>query len=343
MCGRLYEPTLMQNQQLYYRLIALWVLCEAMLGGIIHGFHIPVSGLLVGSGAIICISLIAWYKPERGAIIKATLIVAIFKMMITPYAPVPAYFAVFFQGVLGELVFFNRRFFRTACVVLAVLSMLESGLQRILMLTIVYGNDLWKAINGFVNNLTGQTDMINYSLFIIGWYVLLHILMGFIVGIWIGVLPSQIKNLETLQQQFPVLPVTGTDQAALATKKSRNPRLILFIIWILLLLLYVQSFFHIGRPLLPTHIPLRIFIRSVIIILTWFFAVGPLLRYALNKWLQQKQRRWQQDIKQVVNLLPAMQQIVTQSWSMAGGKKGWGRYKLFTRIILANTFFGYAA
>src|SRR5438045_613816 len=66
------------DQQVYYRIIALWVLCEAMLGGIIHAFHIPVSGLIVGSAAVICICLIGYYSPVKGAIIKATLIVAIF-------------------------------------------------------------------------------------------------------------------------------------------------------------------------------------------------------------------------------------------------------------------------
>ena len=53
------------NQQLYYRLIALWVVCEALLGGIIHGFKLPVSGLIVGSSAVVCICLIAHYVPSR--------------------------------------------------------------------------------------------------------------------------------------------------------------------------------------------------------------------------------------------------------------------------------------
>ncbi|HQV56122.1 MAG TPA: hypothetical protein PLX17_11430, partial [Chitinophagaceae bacterium] len=58
---------------IYYRLIALWVLFEAMLGGIIHGLKIPISGLFVGGSAVICICLITWYVPQRGAIIKATI------------------------------------------------------------------------------------------------------------------------------------------------------------------------------------------------------------------------------------------------------------------------------
>jgi hypothetical protein len=68
-----------RGNSLYYRLIALWVLCEAMLGAIIFTFRIPVSGLVIGGCAVTCITLIAWYKPVKGAILKATLIVAILK------------------------------------------------------------------------------------------------------------------------------------------------------------------------------------------------------------------------------------------------------------------------
>ncbi|MBL7748647.1 MAG: hypothetical protein JNM19_14520, partial [Chitinophagaceae bacterium] len=154
------------NKQLYYRLIALWVISEAMLGGIIHGLRIPVSGLLVGSCAVVCICLIAWYAPVRGAIIKATIIVAIFKMMLSPQAPPMAYAAVFFQGLLGELLFRNKKYFTVTCILFAVLALLESGLQRILVLTIIYGNDLWVVINDFINGLTKQKTATNYSLLI---------------------------------------------------------------------------------------------------------------------------------------------------------------------------------
>ncbi|MEZ5035771.1 MAG: hypothetical protein R2796_12325, partial [Chitinophagaceae bacterium] len=169
----------------YFKLTALWVLCEAMLGGMIHGLKIPVSGLLVGSCAVACICLLAWYVPVRGTILKATLTVAVFKMMLSPQAPPPAYIAVFFQGLLGELLFsFRRKYFFIACLLLAVLSLLESGLQRILVLTIVYGNDLWKVVNDFINGLTQQTSTTNYSLWLGTVYVGVHFLVGIIVGWW---------------------------------------------------------------------------------------------------------------------------------------------------------------
>ena len=321
---------------IYYRLIALWVLCEAMLGGIIHGFKIPVSGLVVGSCAIVCICLIAWYMPNKGAIIKATIIVAIFKMMLSPQAPPPAYIAVFFQGLLGELLFWNRRFFTLACIVLAVLGLLESGLQRILVLTIVYGNDLWKVINNFINGLTKQKVSINYSLVIGIGYVLLHLITGLFVGWWASLLPKRIESWSKEIQYRVVV----NDAAALAVpasaKKKKRFKKGLFIIWILLIALYVQSYFKIGTPLLPSHISLKILLRSLIIVLGWIFIIGPLLKQLLHWWLKKKQTQSQQDVQEVLRLLPATQQLIAQSWKQSSGNKGWKRVSTASRMILVN-------
>jgi len=264
---------------IYYRLIALWVLFEAMLGGIIHGLKIPISGLFVGGSAVICICLIAWYVPQRGAIIKATIIVAIFKMMLSPQAPPPAYIAVFFQGFLGELLFFrNRKFYQFSCILLAVLSLLESGLQRILVLTIVYGNDLWKVINDFINGLTKQKISTNYSLLIGTAYISLHLLTGILVGLLASVLPKRIEKwskqkellIELKEGELTILPAT--------VKKRKRLKTALFIVWIILVGLYAQSYFNIGKPLLPTYIALKIVVRSFIIVLSWIFLIGPLLK-----------------------------------------------------------------
>ncbi len=324
------------NKQIYYRLIALWVLCEAMLGGIIHGFKIPVSGLVVGSCAIICICLIAWYAPVKGAIIKATIIVAIFKMMLSPQAPPPAYIAVFFQGLLGELLFWKRRLFTLSCIILAVLGLLESGLQRILMLTIVYGNDLWKVINNFINGLTKQKVSTNYSLLIGGGYVLLHLITGLLVGWWASLLPNRIEKWSKEGQYKIDIENAAEIVLPSASKKKKRFKKGLFVIWLLLIALYVQSYFKIGTPLLPSHISLKILLRSLIIVLAWIFIVGPLLKQLLHWWLKKKQTKSQQDVQEVLKLLPATQQLIVQSWKKSAGNKGWKRISSCSKMILVN-------
>ncbi len=332
------NPAAIPHSAIYYRLIALWVLCEAMLGAIIFTFRIPISGLVIGGCAVICITLIAWYKPAKGAILKATIIVAIFKMMLSPQAPPPAYIAVFFQGLMGELLFWNRKYFRVFCVVLATLAMVESAFQRILSLTILYGNDFWTAIDDFIRKLTGSTQPTSYSYFIAFWYVMLHIIAGVLVGLWAGNLPNRIQHMKNFQQQYNVETTTGILNMPQRKRKKRI-RVFLFIIWILLLGLYIQSFFAIGTPLLPSSMVLRILIRSIIIVLTWYFFISPVLKQLLHKWLQRKKQESAEQIQQVLNLLPSTQGLISRSWQLSADKKGIRRIFFCCKIILANTFY----
>jgi hypothetical protein len=323
---------------IYYRLIALWVLCEALLGSIIFTFRIPVSGLVIGSCAVVCISLLAWYVPAKGAIIKATLIVAIFKMMLSPQAPPPAYIAVFFQGLMGELLFWNRKYFRLFCVILALLAMVESAFQRVVSITIIYGNDFWTAVNGFLKKLTGSETLTDYSFFIIFCYVLIHLIVGMLVGVWTGFLPQRIQLMGALQKKYSV----ETDNITInipVRKRKKIFRQLLFVTWILLLAIYIQSFFKIGTALLPSAMILRILIRSVIIVLTWYFLISPVLKQLLHKWLQRKKQQSAEQVQQVLNLLPSTQGLVNRSWQLAAEKKGWKRIALCCKIILANTFY----
>ena len=331
-------PASSTSSFIYYRLIALWVLCEALLGSIIFTFKIPVSGLVIGSCAVVCISLLAWYVPAKGAIIKATIIVAIFKMMLSPQAPPPAYIAVFFQGLMGELLFWTRKYFRMFCVILALLAMVESAFQRVVSITILYGNDFWTAVNGFLKKLTGSEQVTDYSFFIIFWYVLLHIIAGVLVGLWAGLLPQRIQLMGALQKQYSVEAVS-TVITIPERKRKKTIRLVLFIIWIALLAIYIQSFFKIGTALLPSAMILRILIRSVIVVLTWYFLISPVLKQLLHKWLQRKKQQSAEQVQQVLNLLPSTQGLVNKSWQLAAEKKGWKRITLCCKIILANTFY----
>jgi hypothetical protein len=332
------QPTTALHTLLYYRLIALWVLAEAMLGSIIFTFRIPVSGLVIGSCAVTCIALIGYYTPSKGAIIRATIIVAVFKMMLTPQAPPGAYVAVFFQGLLGEFLFRNKKFYRTACIILAILALTESAFQRIIIVTIIYGNDFWSALNIFINKLAGDGATTDYSFFIIFWYTAVHIVAGIFLGIWLSYLPDRIGYMKTVQNKYAI---ADPEEKDLLTnqKKNKRRRWLLLAVWILLTALYIQSFYNIGKPLLPSHMALRILLRSLIIVLTWHFLISPALKRLLHRWLQVKKRQWTKQVQQVLNLLPSTQGLISESWRMAGVEKGWRRIRLFYNIILANTFY----
>ncbi len=73
------------------RITAMWALSEAALGGILHAFKIPLTGLFVNGSAVIFIALIAYYAQKSGAILRATLIVLLVKGGVSPHTPINAY------------------------------------------------------------------------------------------------------------------------------------------------------------------------------------------------------------------------------------------------------------
>jgi hypothetical protein len=327
---------------IYYRLIALWVVCEAFLGGIIHGLKLPVSGLLVGSCAVICICLIAYYVPDKTAILKATVLVVIFKMMLSPQSPFPAYIAVLFQGLIGQLLFINKRWFNISCILFAVLSLFESAVQRVLVLTILYGNGFWKAVNAFMNGITGQKEVTNYSLLMVSAYVLMHIAVGILTG-WIAIIIVRQSSKWQKDYRAYIFDLEEEEPEAIdLTAKPRKNKILksgLFIIWIILILLGIQSWLGPGKPLLPSALPLQILIRSILIILTWYFLVSPLLLYFFKKWVKRQEARSGTDIKEVLMLLPSTKFIVEQSWAASRFFLGLVRWKHFGRIVLVNILY----
>ena len=171
-----------------------------------------------------------------------------------------------------------------------------------------------EAINDFINGLTKQKTSTNYSLLIGGGYVALHLIMGLIVGWWAVALP---KNISIWGKEEKNKIIIGNNVSAglpVLSRKKKRLKKGLFIAWVILLLLYVQSYFGIGAPLFPSHISLKIFLRSLIIVLSWYFILGPLLKQLLHKWLQKKKTQSQADIQQMLQLLPDTQQLIAQCW-----------------------------
>lgn len=330
-----------KNKQFYYRLIALWAVCEGTLGGIIHGFQLPITGLIVGSSAVIIICLIGYYIREKGAILRATILVCIFKLMLSPHSPIGAYYAVLFQGVLGELFFFNKKYYKTSCIVFATLALAESGAQGIIVPTLIYGMDFWKAVNKFISNLTNQENVTNYSLYIGAGYLFLHILVGFTIGIIASRIPSSVPNWKN-EFSLKENQVNNTVSYAKPKENSRknSPKRIgrsgLFVIWIILSLVWLQAVLHIGNPILVPDEVLHILMRSFLIILTWYFLIGPLLLKLLKRWLEKQKTKFQGSISEILLLIPSTNSLVTSSWNYTENKRGLKRLSVFFKIVMVN-------
>jgi hypothetical protein len=64
--------------------------------------------------------------------------------------------------------------------------------------------------------------------------------------------------------------------------------------------------------------------------------VNPILRKIMRKWLERKKLQSENDIKEIVKLLPSTQLLVTESWKKSAEKKGIKRISLFFKIVIFN-------
>lgn len=301
-----------------------------------HGIKLPFTGLIISGLAVTCIILIARHVPSKTAIIKATIIVAIFKLMLSPQSPLPAYFAVFFQGMTGQLLFLSKRFFKLSSIMLAVLSLVESAIQRILVLLILYGSGFWKAVDQYIQKLTGEKTVTNYSLMIAGVYILVHGLIGIFIGIYASILAK--KSL-TWRSEYPEYIIDIKEEKVFEPrqrKKKKRIKLIFIFIWLVLLAFLLQAYFDPKNALLPLNEVTAVILRSVIIVLGWYLFVAPLAMILIKKILANQQAKKRKEINEVMELLPQTKYIFITSWQLSGEEKGFSRLKLFLKILLIN-------
>lgn len=181
----------MQDHKLaIYRLTALWAFVECGLGGILHAAKLPVTGFVIGAFAIVVLTMMAAITKRadysiRKQILPAVMIVILVKAMVTPHAGIGAYLAVGFQGLSAFLLFSTPLPLRFSAVMLGVLSMVESALQKVLVLSVLYGNSIWDAVDSLAKWLTNQFGLVEMSLTsfeLVGFYAAVYAIWGIIVG-----------------------------------------------------------------------------------------------------------------------------------------------------------------
>ncbi len=324
------------DKQVYYRLVALWVICEAFAGGIMHGIKLPFTGLIVSSLAITCIILIAYHYPSRTSVIQATLLVAVFKLLLSPHSPPTAYIAVFFQGITGQLLLSSTRFFKTGAIILAIMALVESAIQRLLVLLVVYGTHLWDAVNLFIQKITSDPSPTNYSLFITVSYVAFHGIAGILVGMYaVRLAIFSKKDGETVNRYL----FRDDDEKPGKTediRKQGRKKWISSIILIMLIFLYVQGLLQPSNPILPKTVIVNMLLRACLVLLTWYLVAGPLIIYLLKILLRSQQEKYSHEVEEIRALIPRTRYIFTKSLRISKKEKGLGRLKLFSKIMLVN-------
>lgn len=291
------------------RLVALWVLAESVLGGLLHGLKLPVTGFLVGGSAMICIILIAGYFPKRGSVLNAMMLVMLMKFSLSPHSPFPAYLAVLFQGLAGEFLLRGRKYFLLKCLLFGFLGMMESALQRLLVLVFISGTEIWDALDIWVQKLSFGPEHI--SAWLAGAYLMLHALAGLLVG-RIGWAMLFGKKTGTRTKNFT--PVENAN-LIISEKPVRKIGIAGPVLSLLAFLVYFAPEMH----LLPwqIHLPfmVKLLLRIVWLYGLMVFLIVPLLDILFKKILSEKAAQYTEKLEEVRRILPEIAGIAASVWS----------------------------
>ncbi|MEM5563866.1 hypothetical protein WNY78_02060 [Psychroserpens sp. AS72] len=323
------------NKSIIDKLTALWALNESGLGGFLHVFNTPFTGLIVGGISILLISLIAYYAENKWqAILKALLIVLIIKMAVSPYSPFGAYVAVSFQALFGAFLFSNFSWKGATLMVLGMITFLESALQKLLILTIVYGTELWEAINiygAWVQKKMEFVSETSTASFLVTIYLLLYGICGILAGFFIKSIINIISS--KTETDFYIEPddLNSSKSASKVTFKTK-----VIWVWLITVAIIVLAFSFFGGDLFGWKKGVYIMLRSFLILMLWYLVIGPLLLKLVRKYLHKKESQYKEDITNAMDLFPYFRQIISFTWKETKHLKGYTRFKYFMANSISN-------
>ncbi len=293
------------SPQAIYKLTLLWAFAESGLGGLLHGFKLPVTGFVLGAFSVVIISLIAYFSltPYRD-ILQATLLVLAIKFTVSPHSPLPAYVAVSFQGFLGALMFqvAGHRFLTV--LLFSILVLFESAVQKPLVATLLFGTELWAAIDALMKQLfsfVGMKEVDHASWLFLLLYSSLYILWGVFVGIWGYRLPRHLHALDVdreMLKQSTMHPVNGSRK-----NKTR------WFFFAMLSLMVVSLFLYLLNSVNPWWYLLR---TALILFVVYAFLV-PLLKWLLQRFSTNRKSFVEDYLTQLPRLKITLQQAVVLS------------------------------
>lgn len=312
-------------------LVCLWALAESGIGGVLHAFKLPFTGIFVGGFAILSIALIAWYSDDKKEILKALSIVLAVKLLASPHSPWQAYVAVAFQGLMGYLIFSHKKQFRFRTLVFAVICMLESALQKILLAFLIFGTAFFTALDKSALNVA-QSLGLDLSTSLVTWvfaaYTLLHLATGIALGWWIPALPYAIDQIQETPQ---------TDVVQAEPIPAKKPST-----WIIWSLLFITAFglIYFFMPEGMRFNLVTLLIRVIVITLALTFVIGPLLKMLILKYLSGN-RKNNAVVENVLMRLPAFKAKMMQHYTFSRNNfKGFTALKIFILGMLVFSLKG---
>lgn len=322
----------------------MWAFSEAALGGILHVLKIPFTGLFIGSSAVIFISLIAYFSNSRKEIFESTIKVLIVKFIVSPYTPLNAYLAVLIQFIFGYILFFNG-FNKISPILLGILSLLFSAVQKIFVLTVIFGMTLWESIDIFfkfvIDQILPNSNNIllpKISYLIIGIYISIHLIGGIMAGFYAAGFSKKLLNINEqknilLNDQLNdfLLNRNFKKKKRKWWQKPSNIGILIFSIILILLSYTIKEF----DKNISINIIIMLF-RSVIILLIWYYFISPIALKIVNTFLIKRKQKQAEEIENILEVFPIIKSIIKYSWNETQNIKSIKRIFTFLDKILIH-------
>ncbi|KAA3617776.1 MAG: hypothetical protein D8M58_00505 [Calditrichaeota bacterium] len=311
----------MNKNQIFLRITAIWALSESALGGILHAVKIPLTGLFIGGSAVVLLTLMAYLGAEKKDFLKAFLLVLIVKAVVSPHTPPTAYLAVSFQAFLAIFLFGFIRIKSIAAMLLSVFSLVESGFQKLLVLTLIFGQNLWDSINIFASFIVMQfmqnneeISSVNLSLVLITGYLIIHLIAGLLIGGWASTFSKTIFNKLNSQgkTEYFLQSYINIEQPLKKKKRVRFAYLVFPLAVVIMVLSYIMPVFDRNVGLSA----LAMVVRATVILIFWYYILGPYVKRILLNFLQKKKNKYNSDIEEIFVLFPTLKQIVASEWKI---------------------------
>lgn len=312
------------------RLTALWAFVECGIGGLMHSFKFPFTGLVVGGFAILIISLIAKICYNHlSEIFKSLVIVLIIKLSLSPLTPFTAYIAVVFQATIGYWVFLLLGNNSISIILLSVICMLQSALQKLIVLTIFFGQDLWSAFDKLMSAITPSLSFLNSnaSFYLLSVYLLIYTVGGFLIGMFI----SKIIALDNIEYNSNIRYITSVNTKENSTKKKQTK----IYLAILLIALVCTHIYFINTQNTFTAIVKYIVITSGLIWI-WYYFLSPFFIKIINKLLQSKKQKYQEELNNIFEILPHIKLLFISIYKESKTLKGRSRLAFIIQNIIIH-------
>ncbi|MGI8598141.1 MAG: hypothetical protein ACR2KB_02695 [Chitinophagaceae bacterium] len=316
------------------RLTALWAFAESGLGGLLHALKLPFTGLMVGGMAVILITFIAFFsKGNYKTILQSLLIVLIIKAAVSPHTPFPAYIAVSFQAVAGFILFSLLSVNFVSILFFGIIAMVQSAVQKLLILTFFFGTSFWKAANELGNYIAKQFSLssLEGSYWLVGIYFFIYLSGGVVISFTAFNMIKKFSfdsGASVYSDQQPI-----QQESLPIRKKGTNKRLYFIFSFFVLLSIVLYIFTPKEEASLQV---LKTLIWTFTAIIVWYIILNPLLAKLIRNVLRQKRNVYTKQVDETLSFLPVIKHISATAWMRSKNSSG-NRIKNFIFLLINDT------